>query len=282
MGIQISDTSINRISSKTGEQVGEWLEEEDHYEVEPVKDTEQVYVQVDGCHLLTREEKWKETKLGRVFKSSSILPQSTNRQWIRDSEYIGHLGGHKEFEQKMSRLVDQYEPIEERLIFVNDGAKWIEKWIKSEYPKAQMILDFYHGMENIGKLVKLCIKENKEKKDWMERTGKILKEEGIKKARERIEELEIKTKPQIEQKQKLATYLDRNECYMNYPEYIDKGYLIGSGAIESAHRNVLHKRLKQPGQRWSRKGLQNMINLRVLNKSGHWNLVSEHLGKIAA
>ena len=115
-----------------GEQVGEWLEEEDHYEVEPVNDSEQVYVQVDGCHLLTREEKWKETKLGRVFKNSSILPQSTNRHWIRESEYIGHLGDHKEFEHKMSRLVDQYEPIEERLIFVNDGAKWIEKWIKSD------------------------------------------------------------------------------------------------------------------------------------------------------
>ena len=31
-----------------GEQVGEWLEEEDHYD----NDSEQVYVQVDGCHLL--------------------------------------------------------------------------------------------------------------------------------------------------------------------------------------------------------------------------------------
>ncbi len=132
-----------------------------------------------------------------------------------------------------------------------------------------MILDFYHSMENIGKLVKLWIKGNKEKKDWMEKTGKILKEEGIKKARERVEKLVIKTKPQIEQKQKLDTCLDRNESYMDYPEFRNKGYLIGSGAIESAHRNVLHKRLKQPGQRWSKKGLQNIINLRVLNKSGH-------------
>ncbi len=48
MGIQISDTSINGISSKMGDQASEWIEAEDHYEVEPVKDTEQVYVQVDG------------------------------------------------------------------------------------------------------------------------------------------------------------------------------------------------------------------------------------------
>ncbi len=93
----------------------------------------------------------------------------------------------------------------------------------------------------------------------MDKTGKILKEEGIKKARERVEKLVIKTKPQIEQKRKLDTYLDRNESYMDYPEFTNKGCLIGSGAIESAHRNVLHKRLKQLGQRWSKKGLQNMI-----------------------
>ncbi len=85
------------------------------------------------------------------------------------------------------------------------------EWIEAEDPKAQMILDFYHGMENIGKLVKLCIKGNKEKKDWMEKTGKILKEYGIKKARERVERLVIKTKPQIEQKQKLDTYIDRTK-----------------------------------------------------------------------
>ena len=32
----------------------------------------------------------------------------------------------------------------------------------------------------------------------------------------------------------------------------------------------------------SKKGLQNMINLPRLNKSGHWNMVGEYLGQIAA
>ena len=34
----------------------------------------------------------------------------------------------------------------------------------------------------------------------------------------------------------------------------------GSGAIESAHRTIVQKRMKQSGQRWSNKGAQNMLN----------------------
>ena len=41
--------------------------------------------------------------------------------------------------------------------------------------------------------------------------------------------------------------------HMHYPEYIDKGYLIGSGAIESALETYYIKRLKQPGQRCQKK-----------------------------
>ncbi len=69
---------------------------------------------------------------------------------------------------------------------------------------------------------------------------------------------------------------------MNYPEYQSKGYMIGSGAIESAHRTVIQRRMKLSGQRWSVKGAQNMLNLRCLAMSGHWNLIEHHFGNRAA
>ncbi|MBK7634691.1 MAG: hypothetical protein IPJ13_10645 [Saprospiraceae bacterium] len=44
---------------------------------------------------------------------------------------------------------------------------------------------------------------------------------------------------------------------MDYPKYIKSGLLIGSGAIESAHRTVLQKRMKQSGQKMvQKKGLE--------------------------
>src|SRR5690606_18276067 len=46
--------------------------------------------------------------------------------------------------------------------------------------------------------------------------------------------------------------------------------IIGSGAIESAHRTVIQHRMKQAGQRWTAQGAQNMLNLRVIKENGQW------------
>lgn len=75
---------------------------------------------------------------------------------------------------------------------------------------------------------------------------------------------------------KLISYYESNKSRMNYKEYQQIGCgIIGSGAIESAHRTVIQKRMKQSGQRWSLKGAQNMLNLRVVRKNLQWNKVIE-------
>ena len=61
---------------------------------------------------------------------------------------------------------------------------------------------------------------------------------------------------------------------MDYKKYKQIGCgIIGSGAIESAHRTVVQKRMKQSGQRWSSAGAQNMLNLRVTYMNERWDNV---------
>jgi hypothetical protein len=61
---------------------------------------------------------------------------------------------------------------------------------------------------------------------------------------------------------------------MDYKKYLQIGCgLIGSGAIESAHRTVVQKRLKLSGQRWTKRGAQSMLNLRVTHMNGQWDKV---------
>jgi hypothetical protein len=58
---------------------------------------------------------------------------------------------------------------------------------------------------------------------------------------------------------------------MDYKKYKQLGCGIrGSGAIESAHRTVIQKRMKLSGQRWGKQGVQNMLNIRVINKNRQW------------
>lgn len=223
--------------------------------------------------IFTRDDKWKEVKLGRIFGMSSCLSLSTSRSWVKESEYVSHLGGHEDFERKMSAVLDNYSGKNKDLVFINDGAKWQWNWIDAEYPEATQILDFYHAMEHIGKYLTLLL-NSEQRKEMMSVYAKILQEQGVDKLWEEIEQLTIErktTKIQQSEKQRLKKYLDNNHKRMDYPSFLKRGLLIGSGAIESAHRTVLQKRLKLAGQRWSTQGAKNMINLRTLNMSGHWD-----------
>lgn len=282
LGVDISDTTIYRLTDQVGEEVTPIIDaQETRAEIE-VKEDEILYVQYDGSMLLTREEGWKEVKLGRVFKSSSILPQSTNRQWIRESQYVGHLGGHSIFEDLMSQLIDEpYRKNNERIVFMGDGARWQWTWVEAEYPNAIQILDFYHAMEYLGKYISTVITKKDQASKVIKKVAGILKTKGVHTVMRYIGNIPKSSKKQKEEYNKLCTYITNNESKMDYPSYLKQSLLIGSGAIESAHRTVLQKRMKQSGQRWSNNGLSNMIKLRCASMSGYWPLVTDIIRKAA-
>ena len=53
---------------------------------------------------------------------------------------------------------------------------------------------------------------------------------------------------------------------MEYPEYLAKGWCIGSGAVESACKTVVGQRLKLAGMRWGEDGADAVCHLRALFK----------------
>jgi hypothetical protein len=56
-------------------------------------------------------------------------------------------------------------------------------------------------------------------------------------------------------------------------EYLRLGYGIGSGAVESAHKQVIHARLRQAGMRWSEAGARRLLALRLLLLNDNWGLL---------
>lgn len=57
----------------------------------PLKQEEVLYAQVDGSMVLTREEGWKEVKVGRIFKSSDCIHAGSKQGWISNSQYVAQL-----------------------------------------------------------------------------------------------------------------------------------------------------------------------------------------------
>ena len=75
-----------------------------------------------------------------------------------------------------------------------------------------------------------------------------------------------------EKVEEVAGYIERQAHRMEYPEYLARGWCIGSGAVESACHTVVGQRLKLAGMRWGEDGADALCHLRALYRSekGQW------------
>jgi hypothetical protein len=232
---------------------------------------QQLYVLMDGSMLLTRDkaQSWKEVKLCRMFYNTDRIESISNhRNMITGSRYVAHLGGHEEFLDKVLDVIPSgYSPV-----FIADGAKWIWNWINDYYPNSTQILDFYHCKEHLCVFAKAYFTEN-EAPLWVEKSIEKLKSEQVEVFLKELEELPVKNKTIEKNKNKLLAYLTNNRERINYGKFIRNGLLTGSGSIESANRDVIQKRMKLSGQRWTVQGAKQMLNLRTCYKSGKQYLI---------
>ena len=274
LGISVSAKQIQRVSEHYGGEVEEQQVqyEQDKQEPPALKlkhPREPVYAMMDGSMVFTREEGWKEMKVGRLFNQSACIPIQEHRNQITQSLYVCHLGDHQGFENKWESYIQGYQ----HRIFIADGAKWIWNWVEDCYPQCVQILDFYHAAEKLGSYAVLQYPDRAERDKWMEQQQQRLRNNEVDQILAALQISNTNHKETEKARTELIRYYENNLGRMQYKTYLDKGYLIGSGAIEAAHRNVVQQRLKLSGQRWSVKGAQQIANLRASKKSNQWNIV---------
>jgi hypothetical protein len=265
-GITLTDKQIERISHHYGEALEDLVPV---YALPTTKDQRQHYAMMDGSMVYIRGEAegWKELKLARVFAASDAY-KAQERGVIHHSDYVAHLGGHQDFLEKFDQLVYQKTD----LVAIGDGARWIWDYWTTFRPEAIQILDYFHGIEKIGEWAALVFKDEKQKKDWIEYSETLLLNDEVGELIVAIQTIDCQGDKLIKQKQ-LLTYLTNNQSRMLYKTFLDAGLFIGSGAIEAANKEVIQKRFKLAGQRWTRQGLQQVANLRVAHKSNQWENV---------
>jgi hypothetical protein len=245
---------------------------EDH--IQPKDDSLQ-YAMMDGSMGFVRKEGWKEIKLGRVFADEDLV-QIKKRGWIRQSDYVVHLGECEDFLEKFERRIAH----KTNLVAIADGARWIWDFWTENYPDAVQILDYFHAIEKIGDYAKIVIKDDTKARDWIKLQEVYLLNDEVDEVILAVKTMDCKANNNKEQQQ-LLTYLENNKHRMKYKTYQEKGLLIGSGPIESANKQIIQARLKKSGQRWTRKGLQQVANLRVAHYSGRWDLVENAIRNAA-
>jgi hypothetical protein len=282
LGIEISAKQIQRLSEYYGGQLEEI--EVDYQDnilevplVEHDKNNEVVYITMDGSMVYTREDGWKEMKVGRIYSEDSRVFIQEKRTEVIGSLYVCTLGNNKEFFKKLEPYIDPYK----HKVFIADGAKWIWNWVDDFYGDSVQILDFYHAVEKLGTYATLAYKDNQQRLQWLEKQKQRLKTDEVEKIIEELKNTLVKTSEEEKVLNDIIRYYQSNINRMKYATFIKKGYLTGSGAIESAHRNVIQQRLKLSGQRWSIEGAQRIANIRAYKKSNRWNTLIQQI-KMAA
>jgi hypothetical protein len=227
-----------------------------------------LYVGVDGTGVPMKGGGTKEAKVGIVFKEKDIWRLSEKRKEIVNKAYIATMEDVNIFFSLFWWLYLQIAGFTNyKIICLGDGAPWIWKRFAELFPERIEILDFFHLSEYVWKVGKECFGEGlKRTEKWVEKQLDRLKES---KSELLLSELKFlkksyKDKDSSESIKKLESYLKSNATRIDYKNYLEKGYMIGSGVVESSNKVVITKRMKQGGMHWSMKGAQAIGSLRAV------------------
>lgn len=173
----------------------------------------------------------------------------------------------KESNKKIIALVDCGTGLEQGIL------KSIQHQGLTEHLDA-IIADIIHVSEYIWKASNVTIGEKSEHRtSWVRARMKDLLEdrmdnvlEELNKAKEQkgLKENQIKTLHTT------IRYLTNHRHKMDYKTYLEKGYPISTGLIEGCCGHLVKDRMEDSGMRWTKKGAQNMMDLRAVNKNSDW------------
>ena len=186
---------------------------------------------------------------------------------IQNARYVAVLGDIDRFHLSLSAALDvEREAGVNQVIWLGDGAPWNFNLAKVCERDALQILDIYHAIENgmtCGK--RLLGEESAYLELWKRTIERHLYEGSVENLLDELMDCleEVESDDGLEALDDLVRYYRNNAHRMNYKSYLTQGLMIGSGPVESAHRHVIQKRMKQAGQHWSIKGARHMATLRA-------------------
>lgn len=214
-----------------------------------------------------KEGQFQEVKTGVLLLPSERVETSPGRHSLVRRFLVSCLGNADDIFRHL------YAQLRERgllntartvVVVVGDGAEWI--WNRTSiFVKCCEILDFWHAIEHAWEFAQAWCGEGSQQADrWVHQLAEDLRAGKVVEVIARLKRMRPKTPELREKLESLIRYYSNNVTRMKYDEYLRLGYGIGSGAVESAHKQVLHARFRQAGMRWSESGARRLLALRLL------------------
>lgn len=137
------------------------------------------------------------------------------------------------------------------------------------------VVDYYHASTRLWTMAELLFGKGPRAAAWARKMQKWLKKPGgvnrVLHSAAALRDLYLPARKQAEFR-KAYRYLRDRMAFMRYAEYKSVGVPLGSGVTEAACKTVFTQRLKLSGMSWKSTGAQTVLNLRVLQLSGVWDV----------
>ncbi|NLN79728.1 MAG: ISKra4 family transposase [Armatimonadetes bacterium] len=211
------------------------------------------------------------------MKCASFLSEESGRSTIATMEKSGKFG-----ELMYLEAVRRGVRYAGRIVFVADGAQWIWNMVADHFPEAVEIVDWYHAVEHLWNVANAWYgKGSRKAENWVKKNKPRLMEDGADRVIASIKQWQPNAEDHIKIKRENLHYFSVNAHRMMYATFKLNGFCIGSGSVESACKQYGQGRLKGPGMRWKKPGIEAIAHLRSAVLNGRTHTIME-AAKIAA
>jgi hypothetical protein len=223
-----------------------------------------------------------EVKIGVIFKQdfngngNPLLDKGEIYRRKDGIKYTGTVEKVIEFGQMLYNFsIRNGINLANQIVFIGDGAVWIWNLQKKYFPNAIPIIDKYHAIENLNKIIdKLRFNKVEKREEFRERCKALLSLGDI----ERLDTVIMNKTTKSNEKviSNSFEYFRKNKERMQYGLFTAAGLFVGSGVVEAACKTIVCSRLKRAGAHWSKKIAANIIAIRCAIMSKEFN---KHLPK---
>lgn len=222
-------------------------------------------VAVDGVIVPMRGGAGKEARVGVIYEPDWEAGRTPEEMRGLRKEYYATFGDRDAFMAEICRRVRVRCGAEEVLLSaLGDGAQWIWDGYAKHLPYRVEILDFYHGTQHVHTVATAMFpKDTVKAQQWWEAQRQELLDFGPGRLLTTLQNWAPKTKAAQEVRRSELVYFYNNRHRMQYPEYLRKGYPIGTGAVEGACGHLVGDRMKGSGMRWKKETAEPMLHLRA-------------------
>jgi hypothetical protein len=223
-------------------------------------------VEVDGSMIPTRgADPWREVKVGLVARGEHVV-QNKGRGVVTQARFVARLGDYDGFKRALTDVLTLERAWEcPQLVVIGDGAPWVWTLADEVCHGATQILDYPHALEHAAAAARVVFGvDDPLVALWTTTVERLLWAGQIDDLVHQVEACVFSARGAARQALvDLARYYRTNATRMRYDRYRAAGLPCGSGAVESAHRHVLQKRMKLAGQHWDPVRADRLAQLRA-------------------